>query len=255
MGLFRKKTAPQIKPVEEQRKGGKGSKPVERDAMLAVDRNRWFYVSVGLLVLCLLLGLQVMQANKRFANNVQVAWVKMSPNGTWDIDFFDAERGQEFYQTTIDYMLAQFVERRYSKIRTSIKADYGFSLQFMSPPLSRRFLDANDFNAPQKIADFLADSGDETIIEVGAIDHYDSDITTFGQSEGTLYRTNVFVNLLSRGENGTIIGEPEQRIVAVQWRIKSKEEVQSDQKQLRINPIGLEILKIDILDDPKARRG
>lgn len=229
-------------------------KPVVRDALLAADRNRWFYVSVGLLVLCLLLGLQTMQANKRFAENVRVAWVKMSPSGTWDIEFHDESRGADFYPATIDYMLAQFVERRYSKVRNSIKTDYGFSLQFMAPQMARTFIDSEQFNAAGVVAEFLEQrEGAETFIKVGPIDHYDSDITNFAGSEGTLYRTNIFVTENKQNKDGSLAADPVPRIVSIQWRIKSKGEVAGDKNMLRINPIGLEVIKSEILDDPSKK--
>jgi len=243
---FLKGKSPQIKPEQKKK-----TAPVARDALLAADRNRWFFVSVGLLALCLLLGVEVIRANVRFANNVQVAWVKMSPNGTWDIDFFDEGRGPEFFESTIDYMLSQFVERRYSKIRLSIKNDYGYALQFMASPLAQAFMASEQFNAPGKVADFLESGEDETVIEIGAIDHFDSDSTNFGKTEGTLYRTNVFIKELTKGPGGNLIGKPRNKIVSLQWRIKSKEEIQTDLKSLKFNPIGLEIIKSDILDDIK----
>jgi len=253
---FLKKSQPaQIKPVNEQRKPGGSAPPLERDALLSAERNRWFFVSLGLLVLCLLLGLEVIRANARFANNVQVAWVKMAPNGMWDIDFFDEDRGPEFFQSTIDYMLSQFVERRYSKVRASIKNDYGFALQFMGPKLARSFMDGDQYNAPGKVAVFLDGGANETLIKIRAIDHYDSDVTTFGRVEGTLYRSNIFVEETMRSNDGALLGNPKKKIVALQWRIKSKEEIQADKKGLRTNPIGLEVIKADILNDLANTKG
>ena len=249
----KKEQVANIKPSTEQRVAGI-PKPVARDAILAVDRNRWFYVSVGLLILCLLLGLQTMQANKRFAENVQVAWVKMSPSGTWDIEFYDESRGAEFYPATIDYMLTQFVERRYSKVRNSIENDYGFALQFMAPPLARWFVDSEQFNAAGKVAEILkSGEGAETFIKVGPVDHYDSDITTFGKAEGTLYRSHIFVTETRHNSDGSLAGEPVPKIVSIQWRIKSKGEIAADKKMLRINPVGLEVIKSEILDDPSGK--
>jgi hypothetical protein len=195
-----------------------------------------------------------MQANKRFAENVQVAWVKMSPSGTWDIEFHDESRGAEFYPATIDYMLAQFVERRFSQVRNSIETDYGFALQFMAPQLARWFVDSEQFDAAGKVAALQDQTGGpETFIKVGPVDHYDSDATSFGNAEGTLYRTNVFVTETRRNSDGSLAGEPTPKIVSLQWRIKSKGEIAADKKMLRINPIGLEILKSEILDDPSGK--
>lgn len=251
--LSRKKTTT-VKPKDEQREA-RSSKPVERDALLANDRNRWFYVSIGLLFLCVLLTFQVMKAHKRFAENVQVAWVKMYPNGTWDVDFYDESRGVDFFQTSIDNILDQWVERRYSKVRHSIESDYGFALQFMAPKLSRWFVDENQFNAAGVVAELTESAGKETVIDVGPIDHFDSDITSFGKVEGTLYRTNVFVTEKEVNPDGSTSGEPRKKIVTLHWRIKSKGEIAANKKMLRINPVGIEILKSEIFDDPSSKQG
>jgi hypothetical protein len=240
----------QIKSSDQQEKPGKKPESVKRDALLAADRNRWFYVCLGLVFLCFLLGLQAMKANQRFANNVQVAWVKMYPNGTWDIDFYDEERGPQFFQSTVDYMLKEWVQRRYSKMRVSIESDYGFALQFMAPKLARSFLDEEQYNAAAVVANFLEKvEQPELEIKVDAVDHYDSDITRFGRADGTLYRTNVFVTEKQKGSDGALLGDPVSRIVSLQWRIKSVEEISADKKLLKINPIGLEIINSGIVDD------
>jgi len=250
----KKDTEAHIKPVDEQIKPGKSPDSIVRESRLATDRNRWFYVCLALVVLCLLLGIQTMQANKRFAENVQVAWVKMYPNGTWDIEFYDESRGPQFFQSTIDYMLKEWVQRRFSKQRTSIESDYGFSLQFMSSKMAKAFLDTDQYNAAHVVAEFLEKTEEPEIeIKVDAIDHYDSDITRFGRADGTLYRTNVFVTQKKTGSDGSLLGDPVSKIVSLQWRIKSVGEIAADKKMLTINPIGLEVINATIVDDQRIK--
>jgi hypothetical protein len=189
------------------------------------------------------------QAN-RADNNIKVAWVKMYPNGTWDVEFHDENRQAEFFQSTIDYILTQWVQRLYAKVPHSVQTDYGFVYLYLSPEERTRFLSPDGFNAPARAAGIAECTAcQQTRIKVRNIDHYDSDRTMFGQNPGTLYRTNVFVQRETFNADGSATGKPEKLIVPLQWRIKSKQEVQADKEQLKQNPIGLEIISYDLLKD------
>lgn len=230
----------------------RAKRPLERDAQIAVDRNRWFLVTCILLLLLFFACFSAYQANQRFANNVKVSWVKLYPNGTWDIDFHDENRGAEFFPATIDYLLRQFVERRFSKIAHSIRYDYGFAAQLMGTKLRREFIDSKQVNAPQLAADLEHCSNcDEVYITTRNIDHYESEQTVFARQPGTLYRSNIFVREIIKARDGSIRSQLN-KIVSLHWRIKSAAEIQAHKEQLKINPIGLEILKADYLNDPTS---
>lgn len=220
-----------------------------REGLLASERNRWFLVT---LLLCLITTVSLFSAyrsNVAAQHNVKVAWVKMAPNGTWDIDFFDSRRGPAFFQTTIDYLLRQFVERRYQEIPHSINADYGFVYTFMAPKLKSAFTSADGFNAAARAAEIAGSTGGvETHVTVRTIDHYDSDETRFGRFKGSLYRTNIFLEKTRVNPDGSM-GKTTRWIAPVQWRIKSTEEITADPGLLETNPVGLEILDIDLLAD------
>lgn len=188
---------------------------------------------------------------KRADSNIKVAWVKMYPNGTWDVEFHDENRQQEFFQATIDYIITQWVERRYQEFSHSIKTDYGYVYIFMSPDLRSDFLSPDGYNAPAKAAEIADCTACRQVkIKVRNIDHYDSDKTRFGQYQGILYRTNVFVNKTILNADGSPSGdEPEKLIVPIQWRIMAKEEIQAQKDILKQNPIGLEIVSYDLLKD------
>jgi hypothetical protein len=222
---------------------------VDTVARFASQNLRYFVIIILMGLICLSsIALAWIESN-RAANNIKVVWLKMWPNGRWDMDFIDEDRGPEFFQSTVDYMLTQWVERRYSEIPSSIKSDYGFVFLFMSPKLQGSFVDTEGFNAYKKVADVMDCVGNCTEIrfKVTSLDHYDSDKTTFGRYEGILYRSNVFVK--KTVENGGKSPKEEKIIVSVHWRIKSKEEIQKDKKMLKYNPIGMEILRYELLED------
>ena len=212
-------------------------------------RNIQFFIVIILMgLICLAsIGLAWKESN-RAANNIKVVWLKMWPNGTWDMEFIDEDRGPEFFQSTIDYMLTQWIERRFSEIPRSIQSDYGFAYLFMTPKLRAEFVDPQGYDAHKKAAEVMDCRSKCTEIQfkVDNLDHYDSDKTMFGKHKGTLYRTNAFVKRTIVKNEGRF--QPEKFIVSVHWRIKSKEEIQKDKKMLKHNPIGLEIVQYELLE-------
>lgn len=250
MKMFpRAKGAPVVLDAGDQKKIKETPRLVKREATLATDKNRWFIIAVILGLVALVSVLSAFKANIRADHNIKVAWVKLHPSGTWDVEFHDENRAPEFFQSTVDYLIRQWVERRYSKIPHSIKNDYGFVYNFMAAKLKQEFIGSSQFNAPKKAAEIAACSACNHVeFKVRTIDHYDSDKTKFGKYDGILYRTNVFVHRQTKSPDGNLIAT-DNMIVPLQWRIKSTQEIQTDKKMLEHNPIGLEIVDYDILKD------
>lgn len=244
-----KKKEPVVLDAGEQKKIKLAPKLIKREATLTTEKNRWFTATVLVSVVAIISMAFAYSASKRADQNIKVAWVKMYPSGTWDIEFDDENRAPEFFQSTIDYLIRQWVERRFSKIPHSIKNDYGFVYIFMSPKLKQEFINARQSDAPQKAAEIAACTACNHIeFKVRTIDHYDSDKTRFGKFDGMLYRTNVFVQRQEKSPDGSLV-DTVNMIVPLQWRIRSTAEIQTDKKMLRHNPIGLEIIDYDLLDD------
>lgn len=224
-------------------------KNVDREARLNVYNNRLFIILIIMGVVTLFAIYAQHKASIRADNTIKVAWVKMFPNGTWDISFTDENRQPDFFQSTIDYIIRNWSVRRYSKTPQTVNSDYGFCYAFMSPALQNEFVSPEGFNAPAKAAE-VADCPrcPVTKIKVRNIDHYDSDETKFGQHKGTLYRTNVFATREVRASDGTL-NSTEDVIIPLQWRIMSQEEIQADKELLKTNPIGFELIDYDLLID------
>jgi hypothetical protein len=233
-----------------QQQSGKTLRHLNVAANLVSANTRSFFIILALCLISLVSILFAWTETNRADSNIKVAWVKMQPNGTWDVEFHDEDRQPEFFQATIDYIITQWVERLYSEIPHSIQSDYGYAYLFMSPKLRATFVSSDGYNAAAKAAK-IADCNAcrEAKVTVRNIDHYDSDKTRFGKHEGTLYRSNVFVQKTTYNADGSPMGDPEKLIVPLQWRIKSKEEIQADKDLLKQNPIGLEIIAYDLLKD------
>lgn len=247
MKLKREGDIPIVRP---EQKAGKAPRQTQLLGKFASENIRYFWIILALCLISLFSILSAWSSSRRADNNIKVAWVKLMPNGTWDVEFHDETRQPEFFQATIDYILTQWVERRYSEIAHSVKADFGFVYLFMSPRLQNEFTSPNGFNAAAKAAE-IADCAScrEIKATVRNIDHYDTDKTKFGQHKGTLYRTNVFIQKSAYNGDGSPATTPEKMIVSLQWRIKAKEEIQAQKEILKQNPIGLEIMAYELLKD------
>ncbi len=255
MGFFAQKKEPVVLDDRTRQKIKKRLSSLDLQARLAVANTRMFIcvILMGIVTIFAVYGLH--RASIRADNTIRTAWVKMYPNGTWDIDFNDEGRQPDFFQATIDYMLKNWSVRRYSKIPHTINADYGFAHIFMSPALQKEFVSPKGRNAPAAAAEIAAcNNCPVTKIEIRNMDHYDADATSFGKFKGTLYRTNVFAARRLSAADGTFISN-ENIIISLQWRIRSREEIQAEKKQLKANPIGLEIMDYELLTDPNPKGG
>ena len=78
-------------------------------AAVTADRARWVvaFVILGAITLFSSLGWYV--ADARFASNVRVAWVKLDPSGAYTVEFADQARPVEFFQSTLESKLSEFV--------------------------------------------------------------------------------------------------------------------------------------------------
>ncbi|MGE5515987.1 MAG: hypothetical protein ACM31D_09205 [Bacteroidota bacterium] len=194
------------------------------------------------------------QADDRFANNVRIAWVKLSPDGASQVQYFeDGGAGNRFFQATVNASLINYVEHRYRRRKETISADYGFALNFMGEPVRSQFL--GEFNAP-KVAAALEScpSCDQIDIAVRAMDH-DTMVTPDGQNaQTTIYESTAYISetVLTAGGNRV----PKNKIVKLVWSLRPVKELTRRIDMLKVNPLGLQIIGERELDDlaPEAAR-
>jgi len=228
---------------------------IVREAALSVDRTRWFLASVILLIALVFLMLAYVNLSVKQENKHDVAWVKMYKNGLWDIEFHDSDKALEVLPATIDSLLIQWTERRYSEVKETIRSDYGYANLFMNAELSADFIAEESFNAPQKAVDVMECHNCKIIrYKVNIVDHFDSGITRFGEVEGGLYRSNLFVTKQAMlAEGGEVIKD--KKIVRIDWRLMNQDEIKNRSQQkggmdwLHKNPIGLEVLAYEEFAD------
>ena len=220
-------------------------------AYVTTERNRWFFISLFLSLITVVALISAYRANERAVHNLQIAWVKMQPHGTWEVDFHEtAECVKDYFPATINFMLKKFVEQRYSLRPMLIENDFGEAQLLMTPTLRAAFLNPEEFDAVGLATRYQGCLDcEQTEILVRNISHYDADVTQFGPYRGTLYRTNVFVVQVHKNSQGHILAK-HNKIISLQWRLKTIEEIRLNKNLLKYNPIGMEILKTDLLDEP-----
>ena len=218
--------------------------------ILIATLNRWYLIAFALLVTVIFLLVYSVFISKKVIDNKEIVYVKLSPDGTWFIDVTETNE-IDFYTTTVDHLIAQYVKRRYQEVPYSVRADYGFALLMMQDKLGNWFSSASGFNAPARAAQIASCQECGTVeIEIRDIYHYDKDKTVFGRDEGTLYRTNVYINVIDTAKDGTKSdANTVKKIVALEWRLLPKAAIPKDKQYLILNPLGLQIMKEELLND------
>jgi hypothetical protein len=229
---------------------------VVRESSLKTDRNWWALMCLVLMAFITLLFFDYIRLRQESVYKYDVAYVKMFHNGTWDVEFNDSERSRELLPATIDSILSTWVQKRYGEDKHTVQYDFGFSSLLMSPELNTYFTSAEGFNAPQKAADIASCMVCPTIqYEVGVIDHFDSNPSQFGTEEGTIYQTNIFATRKIKWQAGLNKNDSEKdRHIRVKWRLMTPREIKArvnmdgGKDWLRIDPVGLEILDYEELE-------
>lgn len=190
-----------------------------------------------------------MAAERRFAQNVRVAFVKMQPNGATQVEYYeDGADANRWFQATINKSLMDYVEHRYQEKHGTISYDWGYAMQFMSDPVQKQFV--NGFNAAKVAAAFEASqSNGETEATVRAIDH-DELITPNGPKDDDgqhVIHSTVYLRLTRPAPDGRP-KDVENKILRIVWHFRPKTELNTD--MLRANPLGIAITQERMSDDP-----
>ncbi|MFT8519944.1 MULTISPECIES: hypothetical protein [Acetobacter] len=215
-----------------------GKRSQREVAQLRTEINFWRLCAGGLTVAIIVTTLGWRRADDRYANDVRIAWVKVTPDGRSEAQLWsDGGNSNRFFEPFINSALINFVEHRYRHIRSTIVADYGLASMFMSPQLQREFLDNE--HAAQEATDFEASgNGGEYTIQVKAIDHstmVDPDAANRNSIivDSTIYVTQHWLDGSQKDE---------QKIVKLTWKLVPLANLQHDWKQLQENGPGVQIL-------------
>jgi hypothetical protein len=244
--LFRRKTVPGALVPEDEKEVLKKSRLTKSIATSRANENRWFYVALASTAVACLTSFGWHQADKRFAENVRVAYVKLAPNGTYFVDYSDDKNPVEFYKATVESKLAEWVEKRYSKRKSTITTDYGFAHLMMSTELQ------NDFMVNEQAAKVAAEvvacgNCSEKDMKIREVQSIDKDLVP-GSTTREQYNTLVFAIEKKREQSGQV--SCSNKIITLIWTFRPQAEIVNKREELRYNPLGQEIIRSTIRDDP-----
>lgn len=227
----------------------------KQKADLRADRNRWFTASLFQNLALIIAISFAWYAFKKAENNTELVYVKLYPDGTADIGDFSPEDEQLYFRSTIDAAFERFTKTRYGLQPETIKRDYGEAGVFMSDPLYNDFISTQPggFNAAQKAAEIAANKNSDRVeIQWGFSDHYDKIPAVFDKQNGEMIRSNIYFTKITKTATGLVKPNgTEKLILRAQWRLLPKKELKDRKPDwLRINPVGVEIVQADVIDDP-----
>lgn len=197
------------------------------------------------------------------AKNVQIEYVKLYPDGTWQRSDFDHKERQEYLPATINGILKDYVQARYGVFPPTIKNDYGRVGLYISDALYKKFTDSEDkggFDAITKAATIAANNKSSNRIEIKDIwiNHYDEVNGVFANVNSSVVRTNIYYTKVTSSPSGVQVGLPEKKILKIQWRLIPKKELEALATKnpviLDHNPVGLEVVDSEELDDPASAK-
>lgn len=183
-----------------------------------------------------------------YANNVRVAWVKLSPNGDAAVQYLDDGGNTERYFDQAAYgSLTNYLTWRFRVQPQTIKVDYGNASTYLGPAEADRFL--NEFKAAEKArAAEACVSCPQDHVLVRGIDN-----TLLTASEGrkaAVYKTAAFITITRRDTGGGVISR-ENKIVTLDWTLRPAAEASQGPTldYLAVNPLAIQILSQDVRED------
>lgn len=86
---------------------------------------------------------------------------------------------------------------------------------------------------------------------MGFPDHYDSVPGVFGKQKGEVFRSNIYFTTTTKSPSGLVMKDGVKKMTARPRRLLPKEALEKKSTAwLRANPIGLEIVQADVIEDP-----
>ena len=228
-------------------KANKKSRMARTVAYLRTDRNKWFYIAILLVVQSIYANIGWKEAERRYAEDVRLVYVKLSPNGTSQVEFQDKEKPDEFFINTVESKLIEYTERRFSKRKETITPDYGFATLFQEPELQ------TDFLINKKAADVAAKLVEckdcpSVTAKVREIQNVDKDPMPSSRTRQQ-YSTLVFTVFVNKDRNG-VIESCQNKIITYLWTFRPKKQVIKRNDELKYNPLGQGIIRETVSDDP-----
>lgn len=188
------------------------------------------------------------RADVRFANEQRLTYVKLAPDGTWSIQQDFGEQAT-YYDATLRTVLYDWVERRYSMRSATIVDDWGIVNAMYSPALRAWFRD--EFGVTAKATEHAkCVACTQTELRVRTHQHIDPLPTAIGDKETAPVRTLIYGTEKTFAAGSRRALTETRKLYRVTWRLLAKHQIQANPSLLRYNPLGVEIIAVEVTDDP-----
>jgi hypothetical protein len=221
--------------------------------LIALERasaRRWFVAALAASATAFLSVLLAMSAVRHWQTDARLTYVKLSPNGTWDVAQ-DLDASVVYFDSTLRTVLYDWIERRYSQRAATVQTDWGVAYASYSPDMQKWF--TGEFGATAKAAKLAACATcAQTVVRVRSHQHIDPLPRNPGAAPTEPVRTLVYATESTYSGSDAVKPTAERRLIfRVTWLLQSKAQIQSRPELLRYNPIGLEILDVQETEDPQ----
>lgn len=221
--------------------------------IIKAQRNVMYIICFFLITL---LGIAISfawSAHNDSMSSKELIYVKLYPEGKWEVDEFKPQDKQFYQKNMIDKILKEYVENRFGVQPTTISRDYGAASYLMDDALKNEFMSPQGFDAVQKAANAQSKSNDITKITWRFNLHTQ---TINGEVKGKrkdIVRTTVY--FLRQRNKGLEIGEPEKMMLMIQWYLMDKSDIEKkDKSWINVNPIGLKIIDEKLRKEPDLEK-
>jgi hypothetical protein len=224
----------------------KDTSPADAESKQIVETNKWFVFSA--LLLFVVIVLIFMNFNLQNAANKppETRWLKMSPDGSWAVDVKPPNSYQEYYTTTIDKLLSDYIGYRFQEIPQTIRSDYGKALIFQDIKLQRWFKAEDGFNAIGKAGEISTSTNGMTKkVKLLFFDHKESLTGIFngGKNKSQIVNSTAYIEEIFIDKYGISNSDPIRKVINISWMIQAAKDIRDKETQyFRVNPIGILIL-------------
>lgn len=186
----------------------------------------------------------------------ELIYIKLAPSGGYEISRFMPKDPQPFYRSTIDGLLERFVQDRYAVRPETIAQDYSDAAIFMNSETYGQFTGnkPGQFNAVAQVNAVMKDPASFQRVNIHLdqpVDYYDAIPTQNNVANSAVIRSRLFVTRTDVDASGQVTAPPKHQIVSIEWHLLNKTILaQQSDDWLRKNPVGIEILKYGVRDDP-----
>lgn len=216
-------------------------------SMERTQSARLFVIAVLATVVSIFSIAYAWYAQHTYVRQARTVYVKLSPNGTWDVDA-DLSDNVGYFPATLRQTLFEWTERRYSKRPATVIDDWNIANQMYSPALQKWF--QGEFNAGVTAGKLAScQSCEQIIVRPRTLQHLDEVPTNPGHVDSDPIRTLVYATEQTVPPGSAKPTKEVRQVYKITWRFLSKASIQSQPDMLRYNPVGVQILDVEVTQD------